>query len=71
MAGRFFGAWVRGSEAAFKQYDAKLKTLLASLHVEDPATWPEEKFAGMTARVIAILLALSLLVVLALPHSFR
>jgi len=48
--GRFFGAWVRGSDAAMSRYASRLDILLASLRVEDAAQWPEEKFAGMAAR---------------------
>jgi hypothetical protein len=49
--GRFFGAWVRGSDAAMKRYQSRIDVLLASLRVEDPTQWPEEKFAGLIARV--------------------
>ena len=49
----FFGGWVRGSDAAFKLYDARLTVLLDSLHAEDARQWPEERFAGMTARIPA------------------
>jgi len=49
--GRFFGAWARGSEAAMKRYEGRVDVLLASLRLETPATWPEERFAGLTARV--------------------
>ncbi len=49
--GRFFGAWVRGSDAAMKRYASRIDVLLASLRVEDPTQWPEEKFAGLNARV--------------------
>jgi hypothetical protein len=48
--GRFFGAWVRGSGAAMKRYQARIDAILASLRVEDAAQWPEERFAGMIAR---------------------
>ena len=48
--GRFFGAWVRGSEAAMKRYAASIDSLLASLQVEDGSGWPEERFAGMVAH---------------------
>lgn len=48
--GRFFGAWARGSDGAMKRYEAPLDTLLASLRVEDASRWPEERFAGMSAR---------------------
>ncbi len=48
--GRFFGAWARGSDGAMKRYEAPLDTLLASLRVEDVSQWPEERFAGMSAR---------------------
>lgn len=50
-AGRFFGAWVRGSDAAMKRYESRIEALLGSLRVEDPAQWPEERFAGLVARV--------------------
>ena len=50
-ADRFFGAWVRGSDAAMKRYSSRIDVLLASLRVEDPTQWPEEKFAGLIARV--------------------
>ena len=52
-AGRFFGAWVRGSEAAMKRYSPRVDSLLGSLRVEDPTQWPEERFAGMVARAPA------------------
>ena len=48
--GRFFGAWVRGSEAALTRYATRIDAVLESLRVEDPTHWPEEKFAGMVAR---------------------
>ena len=48
--GRFFGAWVRGSEPAMKRYASRIDAVLGSVRVEDPAQWPEEKFAGMVAR---------------------
>lgn len=51
LAGRFFGAWVRGSDAAFKQYDSRLSDFMTSLHAESPARWPEETFSGMSIRV--------------------
>lgn len=49
--GRFFGAWVRGSDAAVQRYESRIDVLLASLRVEDPTQWPEERFAGLVARV--------------------
>jgi len=49
--GRFFGAWARGSEAALNRYSARLDGLFASLTLEIPEKWPEERFGGMTARV--------------------
>lgn len=49
-AGRFFGAWVRGSTAALTRYGTRVDSVLASLRVEDPLGWPEERFAGMVAR---------------------
>jgi hypothetical protein len=48
--GRFFGAWARGSEAAMERYAGRLDVLMDSLRVENPAAWPEERFAGMAAR---------------------
>lgn len=48
--GRFIGAWARGSDAAMKRYQGRVDVLLASLRVEDVATWPEEHFAGMAVR---------------------
>ena len=48
--GRFFGAWVRGSESAMKRYSGPVDRLLSSLRVEDAARWPEERFAGMVAK---------------------
>jgi len=50
-AGRFFGAWVRGSDRAMEHYASRIDVLLASLRVEDPTQWPEERFAGLVARV--------------------
>ncbi len=47
----YFGAWVRGSDAAMKDYAARLDTLLGSLRLEKASQWPEERFAGMAARV--------------------
>lgn len=49
--GRFFGVWVRGSDAAMKRYASRVDVLLGSLRVEDPTQWPEERFAGLIARV--------------------
>ncbi len=49
--GRFFGAWVRGSDAAMKRYASRVDVLLGSLRVEDPTQWPEERFGGLIARV--------------------
>lgn len=49
--GRFFGAWVRGSDAAMKRYASRIDVLLASLRLEDPTKWPEERFAGLVARM--------------------
>lgn len=49
--GRFFGAWVRGSNPAMTQYAARVDALLQSLRIEDPLLWPEERFAGMAARI--------------------
>lgn len=49
--GRYFGAWVRGSEAAMKQYAGRVAVLLDSLTVENPSLWPEERFGGLVARV--------------------
>ncbi len=46
----YFGAWVRGPDAALKSYQARIDTLLDSLRVENTSQWPEEKFAGMVAR---------------------
>ncbi len=51
---RFFGAWVRGSSAAMARYAPRVDAVLASLRVEDPVAWPEERFAGMVARAPAI-----------------
>jgi hypothetical protein len=51
--GRFFGAWVRGSDAAMKRYSSRIDVLLASLKFEEPAQWPEERFAGLIVRVPA------------------
>ncbi len=48
---RFFGAWVRGSDAAMQRYSSRIDVLLSSLRVEDPTQWPEEKFVGLIARV--------------------
>jgi hypothetical protein len=48
--GRFFGAWVRGSDASMKRYQPRIEALLASLRVENSAEWPEERFAGMAVR---------------------
>jgi len=51
--GRFFGAWVRGSDPAMRQYTGRTDTILDSLNVEDPAQWREERFANMVARIPA------------------
>ena len=51
QGGRFFGAWVRGSDPAFKRYGGRIDEILGSLRVETAGDWPEEKFAGMAARV--------------------
>lgn len=48
--GRYFGAWVRGSDGAMKQYEGRVEGLLASMRVENPALWPEERFGGLVAR---------------------
>jgi hypothetical protein len=48
--GFFFGAWVRGSGTAMERYASRIETLLGSIRVEDPAHWPEERFAGMIGR---------------------
>ena len=48
--GRFFGAWTRGSEAAMKRYEGRIDNLMASLRVETPSEWPDEKFAGMAVK---------------------
>ena len=48
--GRFIGAWARGSEAAMKRYEGRIEDLMASLRLETPSEWPEEKFAGMAVR---------------------
>jgi hypothetical protein len=48
--GSFYGAWVRGSGAAMERYASRVETLLASIRVEDPTQWPEERFAGMAGR---------------------
>jgi hypothetical protein len=49
-SGGFFGAWVRGSEAAMKRYAPRIETLLNSLRVEDASAWPEERFAGLVVH---------------------
>jgi hypothetical protein len=51
--GRFFGAWVRGSEAAMRRYEQRVNVLLDSLRVEAAPAWPEERFAGLAVRVPA------------------
>jgi len=48
--GRFFGAWARGSAEAMRLYKRRLDILFESLRVEDPSTWPEDRFAGLAAR---------------------
>jgi hypothetical protein len=51
--GRFTGAWARGPEKAMKEYSSAVDSILISLTVEKPSTWPEERFAGMIVRVPA------------------
>lgn len=51
---RFFGAWVRGSAASLSRYGSRVDAVLASLRVEDPLAWPEERFAGLVAKAPAI-----------------
>ncbi len=48
--GRFMGAWARGSAEAMKRYEGRIDALMTSLRVENPAQWPEERFAGMAVR---------------------
>ncbi len=48
--GRFMGAWARGSAEAMKRYEGRIDALMTSLRVENPAEWPEERFAGMAVR---------------------
>lgn len=52
-SGPFIGAWARGSDAAMKRYAARIDALMASLRVENPADWPEERLAGMAVRAAA------------------
>ena len=49
--GRYFGAWARGSEAAMNRYEKRVDVLLDSLRFEAAPAWPEERFAGLAARV--------------------
>jgi len=52
-AERLTGGWARGPESAMKAYSKSLDALFDSLSVEDPAKWPEERFAGMAVRAPA------------------